>query len=88
MSRQYPSNIICHIILHNNKIMLSKVISTMATPLITQLHFYFASFLARAPRHRSSTCHHRLTHIVPLHNDTNGDELVDHLSLSEQLIGM
>jgi hypothetical protein len=88
MSRQYPSNIICHIILHNNKIMLSKVISTMATLLITQLGFYFVSFLARAPRHQSFTCHHRLTPIVPPHNDTNDDELVDHLSILEQLIGM
>jgi hypothetical protein len=30
--------------------------------------------------------HHRLTPIVPPHNDTHGDKLADPLSLSEQLI--
>jgi hypothetical protein len=36
-----------------------KVISIIVTLLITQLCLYFASFLARAPRHRSFTYHCR-----------------------------
>jgi hypothetical protein len=48
---------------------------------ITQLRLYFASSLARAPRHRSST---GLTLIVSSHNDTHDDKLADHLSLFKQ----
>jgi hypothetical protein len=32
--------------------------------------------------------HCRTTHIIPLHNDTHGDELADLLLLFEQFIGM
>jgi hypothetical protein len=41
-------------ILHCNK----KLISTLATLLTTEPRLHFDSFLARAPRHRSSTRHH------------------------------
>jgi hypothetical protein len=40
------------------------IISTLATLHITQLHLHFTSFLARAPRHQSST--HRRCSLLPL----------------------
>jgi hypothetical protein len=36
-----------------------KIISTLVTLPTTKLHLHFASSLARAPHHRSSTRHHR-----------------------------
>jgi hypothetical protein len=47
-----------------------KIISTVATLPTTQLHLHFASSVARAPRHRSFTHHHRslspLSHTMTL----------------------
>jgi hypothetical protein len=64
-----------------------KIISTLSTLSTSQLHLYFASSLARAACHRSSTrrCHflsppsHAIIHP---HNDTHNDKLVNPLSLS------
>jgi hypothetical protein len=55
-----------------------KVISTLVSLPTTQLYLYFASFLARAPRHRSFIrpivlFHRRSMPIVHPYNDTHGD---------------
>jgi hypothetical protein len=64
-----------------------KIISTLSILPTTQSRLYFTSSLAKASHHQSST-RHRLTSIVPPHNDTHDDELADPLSLPEQLIDM
>jgi hypothetical protein len=64
-----------------------KIISTLTTLPTTQPRVHLTSSLAIAPHHRSSICHHHRslsrcpTHIVPLHNDTHGDELAEYLLL-------
>jgi hypothetical protein len=65
-----------------------KIISTLVTLPITQSRLYFASSLVRAPRHRSSTCHHLFFHhclmlIIHPHNNTHNNKLADSLLLSE-----
>jgi hypothetical protein len=69
------------------------IISTLATLLTTQLSLHSASSLARAPCHQSSTHRHcslsPSSHaIIPPHNDTRDDEVIDPLSLPEQFINM
>jgi hypothetical protein len=69
------------------------VISTLVTLLITQPRLYFISSLAKetrigAPPDVVVLFHHRLTPIVPPHNNTHGNELTDPLSLFDQLINL
>jgi hypothetical protein len=49
---------------------------------------YLEYHVIEAPPTTVILFHHRLAPIIPPHNDTHGDELVDHLLLSEQLISM
>jgi hypothetical protein len=70
-----------------------KIISTLVTLLITQPRLHFVSSLAEhhtiIPPPTAIVHFHRYpTPIILPHNNTHGDELVDHLSLPEHLIDM
>jgi hypothetical protein len=66
----------------------NKIISTFTTISTIQSHLHFTSSIARAPPVIVIPLHHCLVSIVPLHNDTHGDELANPLSLHEQPIDM
>jgi ABC-type amino acid transport system permease subunit len=70
-------------------------ISTLVTLLITQTHLYFVSSLAKLKHHVIRAIptavvlfYCCLILIIPPHNDTYGNKVVDPLSLTEQLIDM
>jgi hypothetical protein len=70
-----------------------KIISNLSTHLITSRVFilslpYLDHHVIGAPSTVIVLFHRCFTPIVPLHNNTNGDELTDLLSLTEQFINM